>query len=86
MAVLLLATVWLQTVAHAAVCHGDDTRCDCDSETTVCTCICHIAFEPAPHASVYVEQPNTVLTPSSDDTIRSLLLPDDIFRPPLVNS
>ena len=83
---LLLATAWLQTVAHATVCHGDDTRCDCDSEATVCTCICHVACEPAPHVSFHVEQPNTVLIPSSDETIRSLLLPADIFRPPLANS
>ena len=86
--VLVLAAVWLQTVAHTVVCHSDNALCGHDgcSESTVCTCFCHMAFEPANDAPLFIGQPPLILIPASDETIRGLLLPDDIFRPPLTNS
>jgi len=86
--VLLLAAVWLHTVAHTATCHSDNALCGHDgcSESTVCTCFCHAAIEPTSEQSFSLEQPITVWVPSFDETTLALLLPDDIFRPPLTNS
>jgi len=86
--VLVLAAVWLQTVAHTVVCHSDNALCGHDgcSESTVCTCFCHMAFEPANDAPLFIEQPTLVPISSSNETISGLLLTADIFRPPLTNS
>lgn len=88
--VLLLAcaTAWLQTVAHTGVCHSDNALSGHDgcSESTVCSCVCHAAYEPADAAPIYVQQPCVVLLPTADEPLRGLLLPSDIFRPPLARS
>ena len=86
--VLLLAAVWLHTVAHTAACHSDNTLCGHDgcAESTVCTCFCHAAVEATAEMSFFLEQPITFWAPSFDETTLALLLPDDIFRPPLTNS
>ncbi len=84
--VLLLAVIWFQTTAHMVVCHSDNALCGHSGSETVCTCDCHTVFESAADVPVYVEQPETLWGPSSDETTRSLLLPSDIFRPPLTNS
>lgn len=86
--VLLLAAVWLLTLSHTVVCHSENAMCGHDgcSESTVCSCACHAAYEPvcdAPFCAVTIE---TVFVPSSNETIRGLLLPCDIFRPPLAHS
>ena len=86
---LVTIAVWFLTTAHTVVCHSDNALCGHDgcSESTACTCACHIVFEPADEAPVPIDQPSdTVLIPSLDETIRSLLLPNDIFRPPLTVS
>jgi len=84
--VLLLAALWLQTTVFAVECHGDNTLCENSGPEAVCTCDCHKAFEPAVDSPVYIGLPTRALVPALDETIRGLLLPDDIFRPPLANS
>ena len=88
MAVLLLVSVWFGMVAHTAVCHSENALCGHDgcSESTVCSCFCHNAIEPFADMSGYIEQRETVWVPVSNETILALLLPNDIFRPPLTNS
>jgi len=88
MAILLLVSVWFGTVAHTAVCHSENAWCGHDgcSESTVCSCFCHNAIEPFADMPACVEQRETVWIPVSNETIHALLLPDDIFRPPLTNS
>ncbi len=85
--VLLLAVVWFQTTAHLVVCHRDSALCGQDGceESAVCTCHGHAAIEPVAEVSFHIGQPVSVLVPATDETIRALLLPDDIFRPPLTN-
>jgi hypothetical protein len=88
--VLLLAcaAAWFQTVAHTVVCHSDNALFGHDgcSESTVCSCVCHAAFEPADDAPLFVRQPCAVLLPTENEPLRGLLLPSDIFRPPLARS
>ena len=88
MAVLLLVSVWFGTVAHTVVCHSENAWCGHDgcSEATVCSCFCHQAIEPFADLSGPVEQGETVWISVSNETILALLLPSDIFRPPLANS
>lgn len=88
-AILLCAAVWFQTVAHTVVCHSDNALCGHDecSESTVCACACHIAYE-----CTFADEPicpvatEAYFVPSSDETVCGILLPCDIFRPPLAQS
>ncbi len=82
---LVTVAVWFLTVAHALIGHSDTASCDHSASETACSCVCHTAFEPADEAPVLIEQPITVFIPSPDEKICGLLLPDDIFRPPLTN-
>lgn len=86
--VIAVAAVWFQNAAHTVICHTDNALCGHDgcSESTVCSCICHAAYEPVDDAPVCVDRVETAFVPSPDETIRALLLPNDIFRPPLTNS
>ena len=87
--ILVLAAVWFQTASHTAICHSDNTLCGQDgcAESTACTCVCHTVCMPTDEVPVFdVLPPVTVLIPSPDETPRGLLLPTDIFRPPLTNS
>lgn len=68
------------------VCHSDNAMCGHDgcAESTVCSCACHTAIAPLPDAPLFTTtRTETVWVPASDETIRALLLPNDIFRPPL---
>jgi hypothetical protein len=84
LAVLLLVTAWFQASTHIDVCHSDDDACGhADSATSVCSCLCHVAYinqvdeiEPTAHHEI-------ILIPSTDQTDLGLLIPTDIFRPPL---
>jgi hypothetical protein len=86
--VLLLATVWLLTMAHTVACHSENVMCGHDGcpESAVCTCVCHIAYEHTSSDPTCTAMTETAFVPSLDETIRGLLLPCDIFRPPLANS
>ncbi len=88
MAVLLFMAVWFQTAAHTVAYHSNNALCgddDC-SGSTVCSCICHSPILPEIETYVCVGLQQTVWAPPSDETILALLLPADIFRPPLTNS
>jgi hypothetical protein len=87
---LLLAAVWLQTTAHALVCHSDNAlygHCDDGGAASECVCICacHAAVEPA-DALDYRASERTVFVPSVYVNQRGTSIPADIFRPPLANS
>jgi len=86
--VLLFATAWLDTMSHTVVCHSDNAMCGHDgcSESIVCTCACHIAYESVSDETLCVATIETVFIPSPNETICGLLLPCDIFRPPLAQS
>lgn len=86
--VLVLAALWLHAVAHVAVCHSENALCGHDgcTESTLHTCACHVAYEPFSAPPLVLEHVTTVLIPAADETIRALLLPADIFRPPLANA
>ena len=87
MVILVLAAVWFETSAEAGGCQTDNELCGhSSSATTVCDCDCHPAIEPLCETTVFVEHRKTGRVHSSDETIRDLLLPNDIFRPPLTNS
>lgn len=83
--VLLLAAVWFQATAHTLVCHSDSSSCEHAGAETLCSCVCHAAFEPADEVPFVVDQPETVLVPVADMATPGVLLPSDIFRPPLTS-
>lgn len=85
---LVTVAVWFLTSAHTVLCHSDNALCGHDgcSDSTVCSCVCHIVFESSDEAPLFVDHPVAALIPSPDETIRGLLLPSDIFRPPVTNS
>lgn len=83
---LLLLAFWFQTDARIVGCHGDNALCGSDASAAECACVCHDAFAPAANANVYLDRPKMERVSFSDETIRDLLIPNDIFRPPLTNS
>jgi hypothetical protein len=86
--VVFLTAVWLQTVVHSEVCHEDEgeaTHSHSCATSSTCTCVHH-----TPMAQLEVAQPCLVLCVTTwvaptDETVHSFLLPDDIFRPPVLN-
>lgn len=88
LALALTAAVWLQLMAHIAVCHSENVMCGHDgcTESTVCVCVCHIAIEPSHDIPAVAEPVMSVRIPVADESILALLLPDDIFRPPLAQA
>lgn len=88
LALALTAAVWLQLMAHIAVCHSENVMCGHDgcTESTVCVCVCHTAIEPSPDIPSVSAPVSNVRIPVADESIRALLLPDDIFRPPLARA
>lgn len=86
--ILFCATVWLLTIAHTAISHSENAMCGHNgcSESVVCTCVCHIAYEHISSDPTCMAMTETAFVPSLDETICGLLLPCDIFRPPLANS
>lgn len=84
----LTTIVWLQLMAHIAACHSENVMCGHDgcTESTVCVCVCHTAIENLSEAVLVSppEEPAPMIV--TDESIRALLLPDDIFRPPLAQA
>lgn len=82
---LLFVAFWLQKDADSGTPHNDSNLCGHSDSQSVCTCICHSAFESIAEAFVFVEQAKTAWVSSSNETNRGYLIPKDIFRPPLMN-
>jgi len=84
LAVLLFAVVWFQMTTHIEICHSDEAACGHSDTVTVCSCLCHVACINHPvEASLPIEHHETIKIPSADEMNRGLLVPNDIFRPPL---
>lgn len=88
LAVALTTIVWLQLMAHIAVCHSENVMCGHDgcTESTVCVCVCHSAIEPYAESLLVSSPEEAAPIIVTDESIRALLLPDDIFRPPLARA
>jgi len=86
--VLLCVAAWFLTVAHTVVCHSENAMCGHDgcSESTVCLCPHHVAIASDSDLIVGAVETAPLAVLSSDETVLGLLLPCDIFRPPLTNS
>lgn len=87
LAVIACAAVWFETVAHTVVCHSENAMCghDGSSESTVCLCLHHVDLASDSDPSVCVEEAAPSVVLPADETVLGLLLPCDIFRPPLTN-
>lgn len=87
-AVMLCAIVWFATVAHTVVCHSENAMCGHDgcSESTVCLCLHHMDLAPEAEPILCEDCASPLPVLPADETVLGLLLPCDIFRPPLTNS
>jgi len=83
LALLLFAALWFQMITHIDICHSDDKCCQSESHTSNCSCLCHTACINQAEPCLPVEHCEPVRIPSVRQSVRALLLPDDIFRPPL---
>ncbi len=85
---VLTVAICFLLLAHTALCHSENVMCGHDgcTESIVCVCVCHTAIEnqaePVLVSPPEAPAPITV----SDESARALLLPDDIFRPPLARA
>jgi len=83
---LVTVSVWFQTASHNVLCHSDNALCEDSASETVCSCICHLVIDRADDLPACIVTIETARIPSQDEILRALLLPTDIFRPPLTIS
>ena len=88
LAVIVCAATWFATVAHTMVCHSENAMCGHDgcTESTVCLCPHHVAIASEADPIIGAAEATPLAVLSTDETVLGLLLPCDIFRPPLTNS
>jgi len=85
--VFLCVAAWFLTVTHTVVCHSENAMCGHSgcSESTVCLCPHHVAITSDYDSTPCANNPLPPAVLPLDETIYGLLLPCDIFRPPLTN-
>jgi hypothetical protein len=83
---LVTVAVWFQTASHNVLCHSDNASCEDSASETVCSCICHSSIDLSGDLPACIVTIETAHVPSQDEILRALLLPTDIFRPPLTIS
>ncbi len=84
---MLLTAVWFASYLQTADCHSDNALCEhSGSSKTVADCDCHPSFEPLSVFPVQFHCRLTMRFYPPKETPYNLLLPDDIFRPPLTKS
>ena len=83
---LVTVAVWFQTASHNVICHSDNALCEDSASETVCSCICHSSIDLSGDLPACIVTIETAHVASQDEILRALLLPTDIFRPPLTIS
>jgi hypothetical protein len=83
---LVTVAVWFQTASHNVLCHSDNALCEDSASETVCSCICHPVIDRADDLPACIVTIETAHVASQDEILLALLLPTDIFRPPLTIS
>lgn len=88
LAVLVFMAVWFQTVTHVDVCHGgeaSDEHGNACSGSIACSCVCHTPMAPVEEPVPCIVQTDEGGVEPMEQLVHTLLLPSDIFRPPVAH-